>query len=211
MTRTDITRSYHPRPFLPLITTWRSCSWSLKRDGLLDISTWVVTEAICNRRSFTAPFLAVDPQSLPLMTLAASRSTKLLLSTPRLPKRSTSDVTTFWRKMREPWPRPVTGASHGRELPSAFGRSGPPSRHSRVGLLGHGQTIFRHVGAAAPTCSCCSAMGIDTGHARVCPGAGAQLDQHQPLLHAIFRTLRWLELPHQVQSRKPFTESRSLG
>ena len=44
-------------------------SWSLKRDTLREMVTCVVTETICRTRSFTIPFLAIDPPSLPPTTL----------------------------------------------------------------------------------------------------------------------------------------------
>ena len=35
---------------------------------------------------------------------------------------------------------------------------------------------------AAVRCPCCDATGVDTRHARICPRAGAQVNQPQPLL-----------------------------
>ena len=56
------------------------------------------------------------------------------------------------------------------------------------------------------TCPCCDAVDVDTRHARICPRAGAQLNQHhQPLLHAIYRTLKRLGTLHQVKSGQSFT------
>ena len=49
-------------------------------------------------------------------------------------------------------------------------------------------------------CPCCDATDVDTRHARICPRAGAQVKQHQPLLHAMSRTLKRLGIPHQVES-----------
>ena len=49
-----------------LLACWRSQSCSLKRDSRLEMATCVVTEAICKRRSFNTPFLAMNPPSLPL-------------------------------------------------------------------------------------------------------------------------------------------------
>ena len=45
--------------------------------------------------------------------------------------------------------------------------------------------IEEHV---AVRCPCCNAVKVDTRHARICPRAGAQVNQHQPLLYAISRT-----------------------
>ena len=59
-------------------------------------------------------------------------------------------------------------------------------------------------------CPCCDAVGVDTRHARVCPRAGAQVNQHQPRLRAICRTLKRLGILHQVESGKPFTADKNL-
>ena len=59
-------------------------------------------------------------------------------------------------------------------------------------------------------CPCCDAVDVDTRHARICPRSGAQVNQHQPLLHAISRTLKRLRIPHQVESGEPFTAERNL-
>ena len=55
---------------------------------------------------------------------------------------------------------------------------------------------------------CYEAVDVDTRYARICPGAGAQVNQHQPLL--LFsarspRTLKRLETPHHVESGKSST------
>ena len=63
---------------------------------------------------------------------------------------------------------------------------------------------------AAMRCPCCDAVDVDTRHARICPRAGAQVNQHQPRLHAISRTLKRLEIPHKVESGEPFTADRNL-
>ena len=67
--------------------------------------------------------------------------------------------------------------------------------------------IEEHV---AVRCPCCEAINVDTRHARICPGAGAQVNQHQPLLHAISGTLKRLGIPHQVESGEPFTAERNF-
>ena len=67
--------------------------------------------------------------------------------------------------------------------------------------------IEEHV---AVRCPCCNAINVDTRHARICPRAGAQVDQHQPLLHAISRTSKRLGIPHQEESGEPFTAERNL-
>ena len=47
-------------------------------------------------------------------------------------------------------------------------------------------------------------------HARICPRAGAQVYQHQPLVHAMSRNLKGLGIRHQVESGEPFTTDRNL-
>ena len=67
--------------------------------------------------------------------------------------------------------------------------------------------IEEHV---AVRCPCCDAVDVDTRHARICPRAGAQVNQHQPLLHAISRAFRRLGIPLQVESGEPFTAERNF-
>ena len=62
----------------------------------------------------------------------------------------------------------------------------------------------------AVRCPCCDATHVDNRHARICPRAGAQVKQHQPLLRAISHTLKRLGVPHQVESGEPFTADRNL-
>ena len=57
---------------------------------------------------------------------------------------------------------------------------------------------------------CCDATDVDTRHAGICPRDCAQVNQHQPLLHSISRTLKRLRVLHQVQSGEPFTADRNL-
>ena len=67
--------------------------------------------------------------------------------------------------------------------------------------------IEEHVAARCP---CCNAINVDIRHARICSRAGAQVNQHQPLLHAISRTLKLLGISHQVESGEQFTAERNL-
>ena len=69
--------------------------------------------------------------------------------------------------------------------------------------------IKEHVAVRCPR-PCCDAVDVDTRHARICPRSGAQLNQHQPLLHAISRTLKRLGISRQVESGEPFTAERNL-
>ena len=52
--------------------------------------------------------------------------------------------------------------------------------------------IEEHVAARYP---CCDATDVDTRHARIYPRAGAQVNQHQPLLNAISVSYTHLTLP----------------
>ena len=107
---------------------------------------------------------------------------------------------------RRPSPRLVTGASKGQEQADRLAPG-----HTRGRVRGHGKTLPRDRGArVAVRCPCCEAINVDTRHARICPGAGAQVNQHQPLLHAISGTLKRLGIPHQVESGEPFTGERNL-
>ena len=67
--------------------------------------------------------------------------------------------------------------------------------------------IEEHVAVRRP---CCDAVDVDTRHVRICPRAGEQVNQHQPLVHATFRTLKLLGIPHQVESGEPFTADQNL-
>ena len=83
-------------------------------------------------------------------------------------------------------------------------RLAPCQTRSRV--RGHMKTLLRDRGARGSI----TAVDVDTRHARICPRSGAQVNQHQPLLHAIPRTLKRLGISHQVESGEPFTAERNL-
>ena len=74
------------------LASWQSSSCSLKRDTLREREICAHTKTIGNRRSFIAPFIGIDPPSLPPTTLDASWSVKQLPSTPRRPTLSTAKV-----------------------------------------------------------------------------------------------------------------------
>ena len=59
-------------------------------------------------------------------------------------------------------------------------------------------------------CPFCDAVDVDTRHARISPRAGAQVNQHQQLPHAISRTLKRLGILHQTESGEPFISYRNL-
>ena len=69
------------------------------------------------------------------------------------------------------------------------------SRVRRHGKVFHGD-IMEH---AAVRCSCSDAVDVDARHARICPRAGAQVNQHQPLVHAMVNTLKRLGIQYQVK------------
>ncbi len=62
----------------------------------------------------------------------------------------------------------------------------------------------------APECPCCGTQDADSRHARICPRSGAQVNQHQPLVHALSRTLKQACIQHGVEDGSPFTADRDL-
>ena len=77
-------------------------------------------------------------------------------------------------------------------------------------FVGMGRRFLGIEEYVAVRCPCCDAVDVDTRHARICPRSGAQVNQHQSLLHAISRTLKRLRIPYQVESGEPFTAGRNL-
>ena len=62
----------------------------------------------------------------------------------------------------------------------------------------------------AVRCPCCGEAEVNTRHARLCHRSGAQVNQHQPLVHALSRTLKGMSIRHQVESGPPFHADRDL-
>ena len=62
----------------------------------------------------------------------------------------------------------------------------------------------------ATRCPCCGATDASTRHARLCHRSGAQVDQHEPLVHALSRILERMSILHQVESGAPFNADRDL-
>ena len=62
----------------------------------------------------------------------------------------------------------------------------------------------------AARCPCCGEAKVNTRHARLCHRSGAQVNQHQPLVHALSRTLKSISMRHQVESGAPFHAHRDL-
>ena len=65
-------------------------------------------------------------------------------------------------------------------------------------------------GFPAARCPFCGEAEIDTRHARLCHRSGAQVNQHQPLVHALFRTLKSISIRHQVERGAPFHANRNF-
>ena len=62
----------------------------------------------------------------------------------------------------------------------------------------------------AARCPCCGKAEVNTRHARLCHRSGAHSNQHQPLVHALSRTLKSMSIRHQVESGAPFHANRDL-
>ena len=59
-------------------------------------------------------------------------------------------------------------------------------------------------------CPACGAADVNTRHARLCHRSGAEVNQHQPLVHATSRFLKRIPVRHQVESGAPFNSDRDL-
>ena len=79
----------------------------------------------------------------------------------------------------------VTAASF-RARPTGSLRVTPGSDF--VGMRRRVTWIFAQYVETTPRC--CDAVAVVALHARICARAGAQVDQHQPFLHVISRTLK---------------------
>ena len=92
-----------------------------------------------------------------------------------------------------------------RERPVDPARIIPASEFVPMGL--------RFLGTEEPLaarCPRCEATDVNTRHARTCHRAGAQANQHQPLVHALSRTFKRLFIRHQVESRALFNADRNF-
>ena len=56
-------------------------------------------------------------------------------------------------------------------------------------FVGMGRCFMDIENHVAVRCPCCDAVDIDIRHARICPRAGARLNQHELLVHAISRSM----------------------
>ena len=67
-----------------------------------------------------------------------------------------------------------------------------------VEFMGIARRFKEIEGQVAMRRPCCDAIDVDIRHAHICPRAGgAQVNQHQPLLHAIFHTLKRIGIPNK--------------
>ena len=64
-----------------------------------------------------------------------------------------------------------------------------------VGIARRSTGSKEHVTVRYP---CCDEVDVNTRHVRICPRARAQVNQHQPLVHPMSRTLKRLENRHQA-------------
>ena len=62
----------------------------------------------------------------------------------------------------------------------------------------------------AARCPCCGEAEVSTWHARLCHRSGAQVNQHQPLVHTLSRILKSMPIRHQGDSGAPFHADRDL-
>ena len=62
----------------------------------------------------------------------------------------------------------------------------------------------------AARCPCCGAAEGNTRHACLCRRSGAQVNQHQPLVHALSRTFKSMSIRHQAESGAPFHINRDF-
>ena len=89
------------------------------------------------------------------------------------------------------------------------GRSGDASRVIPAQeFLYTGRQHLGIEGHLPAMCSACGAAGSNSRHARLCHRAGAQVNQHQPLIHATSRFLKQMSVRHQVESGTPFNADR---
>ena len=59
-------------------------------------------------------------------------------------------------------------------------------------------------------CPCCGATDVNTRHTRLCHRSGVQVNEHQPLVHALSRTFERITTSHQMESGAPFNADRKL-
>ena len=62
----------------------------------------------------------------------------------------------------------------------------------------------------AARCLCCNLVHDDTRHARLCPRGGAQMAQHQPLMHTMPRVFKRISIAYIVDDGSPFLANHDL-
>ena len=92
-----------------------------------------------------------------------------------------------------------------RARPEDAARTIPASEFVTAGKIFRGIEEF-----LAARCPCCGEAEVNTRHARLCHPAGAQVNQHQPLMHALSRTLKSMSVRHQEESGAQFHADRDL-
>ena len=122
-----------------------------------------------------------------------------------------------------------TGDQHGEKETRCFtkaqqrSQSGPgataflrarPIDSSRVipasALVSAEGRFLGRVEVLATRCPCCGATDANTRHAHLCYRLGAQVNQRQPLVHTLFRTLKRMSIRHQVENGAPFNAERDF-
>ena len=89
---------------------------------------------------------------------------------------------------------------------TAFSRARPVDSAGNIPTPGFVTAERRFLGMEeflVVRCPCCGAAEVNTRHARLCHRSGAQVDRHQPLVHALSRTLKSMPIRHQVESGAP--------
>ena len=93
-----------------------------------------------------------------------------------------------------------------RTMPTDRSRAIPPTEHVLASRRAVG--IEEHVADWCPRCHPNGNSPINTQHARTCPRDGQQVNQHEPLKHAMSSVLNSLSIKHDVESGAPFTTDR---
>ena len=82
---------------------------------------------------------------------------------------------------------------------AAWSRARPVDAQRVIPAQKFQYAVRRHLGIEehlAKTCPACGAADANTRHTRLCHCAGAQVNQHQPMVHATPRFLKWMFIHH---------------
>ncbi len=96
-----------------------------------------------------------------------------------------------------------------RAMPTDRSRVIPPTEHILASRRAVG--IEEFLANGCPRCHHNGNSPINTQHARTCPRDGQQVNQHEPLKHAISSVLNSLSVQHELESGAPFTTERNLS